>query len=76
MSLVSATEEDDVLYYTYDRVQLNQLRTEAPWKNDAKYFNRVVVSLSALMKMVIIHSYNIIFPFINVHLKRIISFLF
>ena len=60
MSLLS-TEEDDALYYTYDREQLAQLRSDAPWKNEPKYFKRVVVSLSALTKMVKSPSYECFF---------------
>jgi COP9 signalosome complex subunit 5 len=37
--------------YTFDPEALQKLRTEAPWQNDPKYFHKVAVSPSAIMKM-------------------------
>lgn len=54
----TSTEDDDKLYYTYDREKLTQLRSDAPWKSDATYFKRVVVSLSALTKMVNMYTHK------------------
>jgi COP9 signalosome complex subunit 5 len=38
--------------YHFDAKKLEDLRSEAPWKNDAKFFRKVAVSPSAVMKMV------------------------
>ena len=39
-------------YYTFDADDLEALRKSAPWKDDAKWFDKVAVSPSAIMKMV------------------------
>jgi len=38
-------------YYTFNVDKLEALRKKTPWKNDPKWFNRVAVSPSAIMKM-------------------------
>ena len=37
--------------YSFQPEALQKLRTEAPWTKDAKYFHKVAVSPSAIMKM-------------------------
>ena len=37
--------------YSFDPDELQKLRTEAPWMKDAKYFQKVAISPSAIMKM-------------------------
>ncbi|CAB9519266.1 signalosome complex subunit 5 [Seminavis robusta] len=37
--------------YTFQPEELQKLRTEAPWMKDAKYFQKVAISPSAIMKM-------------------------
>lgn len=37
--------------YSFQPEQLQKLRDEAPWTKDAKYFNKVAISPSAIMKM-------------------------
>jgi len=37
--------------YTFDTKQLHALRASAPWTSDPKYFTKVAVSPSAIMKM-------------------------
>lgn len=37
--------------YTFDPEALQKLREESPWTKDAKYFHKVAVSPSAIMKM-------------------------
>lgn len=38
--------------YHFDAIKLDELRSEAPWTKDAKYFRKVAISPSAVMKMV------------------------
>jgi hypothetical protein len=38
--------------YHFDAKKLEDLRSESPWTKDAKYFRKVAVSPSAVMKMV------------------------
>ena len=38
--------------YHFDAKKLDGLRSEAPWTKDAKYFRKVALSPSAVMKMV------------------------
>jgi len=42
----------DMRWYTFDEEKLAEVRRQCPWKNDPKFFKRVVVSPSAVMKMV------------------------
>ena len=37
--------------YTFDPIKLQELQTEKPWMNSAKYFEKVALSPSAVMKM-------------------------
>ena len=49
-STTTATSIADARY-SFHPEELQKLRTEAPWTNDAKYFTKVAVSPSAIMKM-------------------------
>ena len=40
--------------YHFDAEKLEELRASAPWTKEAKYFQKVAVSPSAVMKMVCI----------------------
>lgn len=42
----------DMRWYTFDEEKLAEVRKQCPWKNDPKFFKRVVLSPSAVMKMV------------------------
>jgi len=38
-------------YYRFDESKLDNLRKEGPWKNDPKWFNKIAVGPTAIMKM-------------------------
>ncbi|KAL3788117.1 hypothetical protein HJC23_005455, partial [Cyclotella cryptica] len=41
----------DVQYYAFDDTALDQLRKSCPWKDDPRYFKKVSLSPSSVMKM-------------------------
>jgi COP9 signalosome complex subunit 5 len=53
--LPSAATEDAPLpadaRYHFDADKLQKLRTESPWQKNPKYFDKVAISPSAVMKM-------------------------
>lgn len=51
----------DMRWYTFDEEKLAEVRRQSPWKTDPKFFQRVVVSPSAVMKMVCLYSVLIVF---------------
>ena len=51
----SSSINPDLRWYTFDEDKLADLRRRSPWKDDAKYFKKVAVSPSAIVKMVCVH---------------------
>lgn len=51
-SKVAATTNAADARYFFDETKLQALQKESPWTKEAKYFNKVAISPSAIMKMV------------------------